>query len=178
MSDAELPLGPSLEFISSLWELNHAMERLSMAMERRLGVTAQQRLLIRCVGRYPGVAAGALARRLHLDPGTISTTLGRLERRHLLTRSRDPKDGRRVSVALTAKGRRLDVRARGTVEAATDRLLEARPAVEIDQVREVLASLSALLAEELTAPENGATPSSGEPGPRATPRRKSARSTQ
>jgi DNA-binding MarR family transcriptional regulator len=48
--------------------------------------------------------------------------LKRLERRGFIERRPDPRDGRRASLGLTARGRRLDVAA-GTVEAAVNRAL-------------------------------------------------------
>ena len=71
----DYPLGPELDFLRRLWRLSHALERVSSRMKRRLGVTAQQRMILRCVGKYPGLPAGQLAELLHLDPGTISASL-------------------------------------------------------------------------------------------------------
>lgn len=122
-SDAEATLG----FLRTLWRLDHALNQASKRMTMSLGVTAEQRLLIRCVGRRPGITAGELATELHLDPGTISATLRRLEQRTLITRRRDPRDHRRVIVALTRAGAALDRPARGTVEDAVARLARAAP---------------------------------------------------
>jgi len=98
-------------------------------MEQRLGITAQQRLVIRCVGKYPGLTAGHLAKLLHIDPGTASTTLKRLDEKGILTRRRNPRDRRRIALGLTARGRQLDRPMLGTVEDAAERLLsEVRPA--------------------------------------------------
>lgn len=55
------PLGPALDFMRKVSALNHALERVSSHMERTLGVTAPQRLILRCVGKYPGITAGQLA---------------------------------------------------------------------------------------------------------------------
>lgn len=60
---------PALEFMQHLWALNHAVERTSLRMERELGVTAQQRLVLRCVGKYPGMMPTQVAALLHLDRG-------------------------------------------------------------------------------------------------------------
>jgi DNA-binding MarR family transcriptional regulator len=49
----------------------------------------------------------SLADRLHLDPGTLSPLLKRLESTGYLTRTRSAQDGRVVEVALTPDGRRL-----------------------------------------------------------------------
>ena len=64
----EPALEPTLAFLQRLWRLNHAIERLSMRMDRSLGVTTQQRLLLRCIGRTPNATAGQLAKLLHVDP--------------------------------------------------------------------------------------------------------------
>ncbi|HRC55174.1 MAG: winged helix-turn-helix transcriptional regulator [Myxococcales bacterium] len=148
---ASYPLGPALDFLQKLWQLNHALEKVSSGMEKRLGVTAQQRLILRCLGKYPGMTAGHLATLLHVDPGTVSASLTRLEIKGLLERRRDPRDKRRAALGLTAKGRALDRPAAGTVERAVERLLGSVPAGELQTMMSVVARLTILLGEELTA---------------------------
>ena len=121
---AESPLGPTLDFLAVLWDLNHALEATSSRMQAELGVTAQQRMIIRIVGKFPGLLAGQLAALLKIHPGTLSTALARLEKRGLVARERDERDKRRIVLGLTAAGRRLDVPARGTVESAAARVLK------------------------------------------------------
>jgi DNA-binding MarR family transcriptional regulator len=144
-------LTPALEFLENVWRLNHALERTSMRMESTLGITAQQRLIIRFVGKYPGMTSGQLATLLHLDPGTISTSLGRLERKGLLERRQDHRDKRCVTLGLTTAGRALDKPMRGTIEHAVERLLESTDSQEIDVARRMLGRLAELLAEEVDA---------------------------
>ncbi len=143
-----LPLTPALEFLEGVWRLNHALERASMRMEATLGITAQQRLIIRCVGKYPGMTSGQLATLLHLDPGTISTSLGRLERKGLLQRRQDHRDKRRVTLGLTAAGRALDKPMPGTIEHAVERLLMSANLEETDMARRMLDKLAELLSED------------------------------
>jgi DNA-binding MarR family transcriptional regulator len=138
-------LGPALDFLRRLWRLNHALEKHSSRMDRRLGVTAQQRLVIRCVGMYPGVTAGRLAALLHIDPGTASATLKRLEEKRLVERRRDPRDRRRVALGLTARGRQIDRPHQGTVEYVTERLLAEVTAAEAAGVAATLERFTALL---------------------------------
>lgn len=121
--DGALPLGDALDFLRHLWRLDHALERLSRRMERDLGITAQQRLVIRCIGRYPGVTAGQLSTLLHVDPGTMSSTLRRLETKRLVRRRQDPVDKRRFALGLTEHGRKLDVPTERTLESAVEELL-------------------------------------------------------
>lgn len=141
----EYPLGPALDFLRRLWRLNHALEKLSSRMDQRLGVTVQQRLVIRCVGKYPGVSAGQLAGLLHIDPGTASATLKRLEDKRMIERRRDPRDKRRAALGLTARGRQIDRPAEGTVEDAAERILTELTATETASVAAILERFTSLL---------------------------------
>jgi MarR family transcriptional regulator, organic hydroperoxide resistance regulator len=138
-------LGPALDFLRRLWRINHALEKLSSRMERRLGITTQQRFVIRCIGKYPGVTAGQLAALLHIDPGTASATLRRLEEKRLVDRRRDPRDKRRVALGLTAGGRQMDRPHHGTVEHVTERLLAEITPAEAARVTALLERFTALL---------------------------------
>jgi DNA-binding MarR family transcriptional regulator len=149
----ELPLDPALGFLQCLWELNHSLQRLSRRMERRLGISAPQRLIVRCVGKYPGMTAGQLAAMLHLDPGTVSAALRRLERQNLLRRRRDARDRRRVVLGLTPEGRALDILQVGTVEWAVVQLLDTSAKSEIATTRSVLRRLSASLIDQAAGTE-------------------------
>ena len=160
---AAFPAGGALDFLQRLWRLNHALERLSLAMAARIGVTAQQRFVIRCVGRFRGLTAGQLATILHVDPGTISTTLGRLGDKGLVARRRDPLDGRRVTVTLTAAGRALDRPAAGTVEDAARALLVEVTTAEANVAVSTIDALARLLEERAVSLSSG---------PRRGPRRR------
>jgi MarR family transcriptional regulator, organic hydroperoxide resistance regulator len=142
------PLGTSLEFLQCLWRLNQALEKLSSRMEKRLGITAQQRFVIRCVGKYPGMTAGQLAAVLHVDPGTVSAALKRLEDKELLERRRDPHDRRRVTLGLSAHGRALARPSAGTVEHAVDQLVASLKPRELDAIQGLLARLTTHLDAE------------------------------
>jgi DNA-binding MarR family transcriptional regulator len=147
-TEDDFPLEPTLKFMQKLWQLNHALEKLSSRTEATLGVTAQQRMIIRCVGKYPGMTAGQLATLLHLDPGTISAAVRRLEQKRLVERRRDDRDRRRVTLGLTARGRSLDRPAAGTVEHAVETLLRTTDAGALVTTREVLDALARLLVAE------------------------------
>ena len=132
------PLGPVLSFMRSLWGLNHALETTSRRMKAHLGVTGPERMVVRLVGRYPGISAGELARLMRVHPSTLTRLLKRLARRGLLTRRADASDARRALFMLTAAGESVDKVRRGTVEAAVSVALEALPS------RDVLAAASVL----------------------------------
>jgi MarR family transcriptional regulator, organic hydroperoxide resistance regulator len=123
LSSEPMELGPALDFMRSMWRLNHALELTSGHMERAMGITAQQRMVIRCLGKQPGISPSQLAALLHLDRSTISTALNRMERAGLLVRRTDKHDRRSVTLWLSAKGKRLDRPSEETVESAVERML-------------------------------------------------------
>lgn len=148
-SDPERPdslsrrsLGPVLEFMRSLWRVNHSLESTSRRMKARMGVTAPERMVVRLVGRYPGIAAGELARILHVHPSTLTGLLKRLVRRGLLERRADASDARKSLFLLTAKGVAVDKTRRGTVEAAVRDTLASLPDHDVDTAAAVLDALS------------------------------------
>ena len=143
-----LKLGTVLDFMRLLWKMNHELESLSKRLVATAGVTGPQRLVVRIVGRRPDIAAGTLAGILHMHPSTLTGILERLVRRGLLTRERDPADGRRVLLALTAKGRRADTMRRGTVEAAVGRAIRKFSETQLAMAAEVLSVVSESMAEE------------------------------
>ncbi len=172
----DFPLSSALDFLQRLWQLNHALEKLSSQMEKRIGVTAPQRMIVRCIGKYPGMAPSQLAAVLHLDPGTVSATLSRLEDKGFVVRRRDSADKRRVSLGLTAKGRKLDQLTPGTVEHGMERLLAGARPGDIAATRKLLSQLTGALQEELEAAARPATrrPSAKRSAPssrRSSPRR-------
>jgi MarR family transcriptional regulator, organic hydroperoxide resistance regulator len=142
------PLGEVLDFMRLLWSIDHGLQTTSKRMESTLGVTGLQRMVIRLVGRFPGISAGHLARILHVHPSTLTGVLKRLEDRQMVTRTADPLDARRALFALTTRGRSLDVPATGTVEAAVQRALEKISPARISAARELLNALSEELGTE------------------------------
>lgn len=161
----DLPtLGTTLDFLAMLWELDHAIEVTSSRMKSTLGITAQQRVIIRIVGRFPGLSAGQLARLLRLHAGTVSTALARLEARGLIARTRDPRDKRRVVLGLTPAGRAHDVPAQRTVESAVGRVLAQLHPEQIEGARTCVRALVAALHADSQAQLQSPPGSAGQPG--------------
>lgn len=153
--DEPYPLPESLELMRLVWRVNHALERLSVRMEAELSVSAAQRMMIRLIGKYPSITPGRLADALHLDPGTVSATLARLERKRLIERRRDGRDKRRVIVGLTDAGRALDRPAGGTFEHAAATLLARMPRRDVETARTFLIMMADLLTDEVERPVAG-----------------------
>lgn len=136
------PLGEVLDFLRLLWRLDHALQRRSKRMEATLGLTSPQRLVVRIVGRFPGIPAGHLAELLHVHPSTLTGVLQRLDRQGLVRRRADPRDRRRSLLSLTDAGRRIDVETEGTIEAAVQRAIRRVSPAVLRAAGEVLSVLS------------------------------------
>jgi len=87
------------------------MTKLYKPLLEDLGLTYPQYLAMLVLWENDGVTVSELGERLHLDSGTLTPLLKRLEAADLLTRLRDVQDERRVLIRLTAAGRRLKTRA-------------------------------------------------------------------
>jgi DNA-binding MarR family transcriptional regulator len=136
------PLGEVLSFMRLLWAVTHGLESTSKRMLSEIGVTGPQRLVLRIVGQNPNVAPGELAKVLHIDPSSLTGILKRLEQAQLLRRTRDPKDGRRSALTLSPKGRQINGRRAGTVEAAVQRAMASIPAAKLAAAEDVLKKLA------------------------------------
>jgi DNA-binding MarR family transcriptional regulator len=139
------PLGEVLDFMRLIWAVHHGLEKTSKKMDLDLGITGPQRLALGIVGRFPGITAGQLAQILHVHPSTLTGVLKRLERRGFVERRPDPRDARRASLGLTARGRRLDLSAAGTLESAVNQTLEAAGAADVRAAGRVLRTLAETL---------------------------------
>jgi DNA-binding MarR family transcriptional regulator len=142
------PLGAVLEFLRALWSVNHALESTSRKMKSQLGVTGPERMVVRLVGRYPGISAGDLARILHVHPSTLTGLLKRLVARGLLLRKADRSDARRALFDLTRRGRGLDGVRKATVEAGVMTTLETLADRDVRSTLRVLESLSLTLQKK------------------------------
>ena len=149
-ADDGADLGPVLEFMKQLWAVDHGLQTISKRLESQHGITGPQRLVVRIVGRTPGISAGALAQILRMHPSTLTGILRRLETRGVLTRKSDPNDARRALFALTARGRKVDTLKTGTVEAAVRRVLAKLPS-EASVAQKLLAILALELESDSTA---------------------------
>ncbi len=142
---AERPLGEVLEFLRALWGVNHALETASRRMRARLGVTGPERMVVRLVGRYPGISAGDLARILLVHPSSLTALLKRLVARGILVRRTDAVDARRSLFALTPRGTGIDGGRKGTVEAVLTVALASLPARDVQATAAVLDRLTRML---------------------------------
>lgn len=138
-------LDDTLEFMRTIWAIDHELERVSKRMETRLGLTIPQRMSLLLIARQPGVLASDLAALLHLHRGTLSGIVGRLGAAGLIERTTDEGDARRIRLTLTPAGSAAVERRSGTFEAAVRRLLTTTPARDRRTTARVLAAFAAEL---------------------------------
>jgi MarR family transcriptional regulator, organic hydroperoxide resistance regulator len=149
-SNSPPQLGRALEVMRRVWAVDHAARHLSRTMETHLGLTGPQRLVIRVVGQRPGISSGELCALLHLDASTLSGHLQTLTESGLVERRAAATDARKVAITLTPKGRRLDVKTPGTVEAAVEATIGGFGDVAIEQVERFLERLVEELKRQAT----------------------------
>lgn len=160
MSADDIPLDDVLQFMRVLWGTVHALQKASKRMNRELGVTGPQRLVLRVIGLSPGLSAGRLAATLHLHPSTLTGILQRLVRQGVISHGTDRRDRRRSVLHLTPAGQRLNAAVAQTVESATRAAL--RDVARRDQAaaRAVLAAITA----RLEAPASSKRPANSRRG--------------
>src|SRR4030042_7092354 len=109
-------LGPVLDFLRLLWSFDHSLHRTSKRMTSSLGITGPQRLVLRIIGRFPGITLGQLAEIMKVHPSTLTGIIKRLQQNRLISRRSDQRDGRRAFLGITAAGRKLDLSGEATIE--------------------------------------------------------------
>lgn len=76
-----------------------------------LGLTYPQYLAMLVLWEKDSLPVATLAEKLHLDTGTVSPLLKRMERAGLIVRTRNREDERSVLVTLSEKGREMEAQA-------------------------------------------------------------------
>jgi DNA-binding MarR family transcriptional regulator len=136
------PLDAVLDFMRLLWSIEHRLQRVSKRMGSELGITGPQRLVLRVVGRFPGISASELAHVVRLHPSTITGILQRLIAKGWLERRRDPTDTRRIQLLLKPQGAVYTRTTRRTVEQAVTDALNDAGAANVRAARKVLTQIA------------------------------------
>lgn len=77
-----------------------------------IDLTYPQYLVMMVLWEKDSVSVNEIGQRLHLDSGTLTPLLKRLEQKQLLKRERSMEDERRVTITLTEKGNALQQQAK------------------------------------------------------------------
>lgn len=111
MTSKAAGLGLDDQLCFALYSASRAMTARYRPTLEALGLTYPQYLVLLVLWEGGPATVSQLGRRLHLDSGTLSPLLKRLDANGLVSRNRLPQDERSVEIRLTAKGRRLRSRA-------------------------------------------------------------------
>lgn len=106
-------LPESLRLLQLVWKLKGALDRTSVEMDRKLGVSGPQRFMLRFVGLAPGITVKGLAEVLSTDVAKVTPELEHLVAKNLLVK----QDGS-AGYFLTAAGVGVNAAMAGTVEEA------------------------------------------------------------
>jgi MarR family transcriptional regulator, organic hydroperoxide resistance regulator len=127
----------------ALYAASRAMTGCYRPLLERIGLTYPQYLVMLVLWERGDTTVSGLGQFLHLETGTLSPLLKRLESNGLIHRRRQPADERSVLVGLTPAGAELRERA----ESAQGRVAEATglTAAELIELRDTLHALSGRL---------------------------------
>lgn len=108
---AESLLRLDKQFCFSVYALSRAITKLYRPLLDPLNLTYPQYLVLMILWEKNAQSVGEIGRRLHLDSGTLTPLLKRLEALGYVLRRRDAVDERLVAIHLTEAGARLEEQA-------------------------------------------------------------------
>ena len=109
---ADWPLRLDNQICFAVYSTAHAFNRVYKTLLDRLGLTYPQYLVMLVLWERDGVPVKDIGERLHLDSGTLTPLLKRLEAAQLIKRTRNTEDERQVLIALAPQGQALREQAR------------------------------------------------------------------
>lgn len=151
MEDDQLRLDQQICF--PLYAASNIVTRLYRPMLAELGLTYSQYLVMLCLWQHSPQTVSQLGHALHLDTGTLTPLLKRLEQRELIVRRRAEEDERRVRVEPSKNGLALKEKARCIPQAMLSQLPMASE--EVEALRSHLQRFVAALSE--VDPRGGGT---------------------
>jgi DNA-binding MarR family transcriptional regulator len=146
-------------------EAHRAFLRALTARVSRHGVSIGMWYFLRALWEEDGLTQRELSRRVGMMEPTTATALESMERRGLISRTRNPRDRRKINIRLTDEGRRLrQVLLPYAIEVNRVGLLGISPK-EILPMRRQLArikrNLDADAIQEFGTPQDGPEPAGG-----------------
>lgn len=106
MNDSD-GLGLDEQLCFATYAASQAFSRVYRPLLDPLGLTYPQFLVMLVLWAGDDISVSQIGHRLHLDTGTLTPLLKRLERAGFVKRQRNPMDEREVRVSLTRSGRAL-----------------------------------------------------------------------
>lgn len=142
----------------ALGHIARAQRAIHQQQASRVGITPLQLSILALLGTDPPPEhfTGALADELGLRQPTVTDAIAALESKGLVSRTRDPDDQRRTTLALTADGRRTldDIDTTSPLEAAIETADDSQKSRVFATLVEIVAELnrSGELAAARTCP--------------------------
>jgi len=143
MTNADELLKLDRQVCFPIYAASNLLTRLYRPVLAELGLTYPQYLVMLVLWETDSRSVGELGEALHLDSGTLTPLLKRMEAAGLVSRTRDPEDERRVVVDLTAAGAALKEKAAGVPLAMFDKFGMTPEDIETlrDRVQAMVAAL-------------------------------------
>lgn len=141
------------QIVAAIRQISRAVELNSRQSFEQFGLTLPQLAVLREAARAPDGSIGDVARALRLSQPTVTGILDRLERRGLVSRTRDARDRRTVHVSPTVAGSLLLSQVRSPLQ---DRLQEGLARLADWERTMLLAALQRLAGMIDTRLERGA----------------------
>ncbi|WP_048000770.1 MarR family winged helix-turn-helix transcriptional regulator [Lactiplantibacillus herbarum] len=114
-----------------------------------LDIRATEGDILLFVNDHPNVSQQRIAQEMVLDPSLVARDLRDLVARQLVTRQRDPKDGRAHLIALTPTGQQQAGEIRQVMATWWERLFEATPEADAQTTGTQLAAIYETLQQRL-----------------------------
>lgn len=128
----------------ALYAASRAMTQAYQPLLAPLGLTYPQYLAMLVLWEQDGSSVKQLGERLHLDSGTLTPLLKRLENAGLVQRQRSSEDERSVVIRLTAAGKALEAQA-APIPASLQSRCDPTGSEYSAQLRDTLHQLTRLL---------------------------------
>lgn len=129
-------------------QLSYLIARANRMVEedlaRRLqpgGIAIEQFRVLKALEQEGPSPMGALATRVLVEPATLTKIIDRMTSEGLVFRQADPKDRRKVLVALAPKGIALSRELLNISAAHDEHIAQALPPVELSRIKRILLDL-------------------------------------
>lgn len=120
--------------LNGLRQLVQGVRQASLDVERTYGVSGAQLFVLLQLRSQKASSINELAERTMTHQSSVSVVVTKLEQKALVRRVRSRDDARRVSIELTAKGRRLIARAPSPFQERLAVRLGTLPDAELDSI--------------------------------------------
>lgn len=140
--------------LKAVRRIARAFDIQSRRIDRAIGLTLPQLVVLTCVGEMGEVTSRAIAAEADLSAPTVVVVLDKLEAKGLVERYRSDRDRRIVHVRLTAKGRGLLSAAPTPLGDGFAARYRALPEAERRAIVAALGALGALLRDEMPDEES------------------------